>query len=60
MIHSVYIALLIFFGVTSLISFGLGIYLKDMFFVAIGLLLIIITVLIFCEVRKTQNDPFSH
>lgn len=58
--HIVYITLLIFFGTTSLISFGLGVYLADMFFVAIGVLLAIVTALIFWEVRKTKNDPFSH
>jgi len=58
--HIVYLALLIFFGITSLLSFGLGVYLKDMFFIAIGVLLVIVTALIFWEVKKTKNDPFSH
>ena len=58
--HIVYIALSIFFGLASLISFWLAIYLKDIFFILIGVLLVIITILIFLEVRKTKNDPFSH
>ena len=56
--HLVYIILLIFFGIICLISFGLGIYLKNRFFIAIGILLVIITALFFYEVRKTKNDPF--
>jgi len=44
----------------SLISFGLGIYSKDIFFIAIGTLLFATTVLIFGEIRKIDNDPFDH
>ena len=58
--HIVYIAFLIFFGMASLISFGLGVYLTNILFVAIGALLAVNTALVYWDVRKTKSDPFSH
>ena len=56
--HIVYIAFLIFFGVTSLISFGLGFYLTNILFVAIGALLAVDTALVSWKIRKTKNNSF--
>lgn len=56
--HIVYIAFLIFFGVTSLISFGLGVYLTNILFVAIGALLALDTALVAWKIRKTKNNSF--
>ena len=58
--HIIYIAFLIFFGMASLISFGLGLYLTNRLFVAIGALLAVNTALVYWDVRKTKSDPFSH
>ena len=44
----------------SLISFGLEIYSKDIFFIAIGALIFATIVLMFREIRKINNDPFDH
>lgn len=57
--HIVYIAFLIFFGVTSLISFGLGFYLTNILFVAIGALLAVDTALVSWKIRKIKNNSFS-
>ena len=56
--HIVYIAFLIFFGVTSIISFGLGVYLTNILFVSIGALLAVDTALISWKIRKTKNNSF--
>jgi len=56
--HIVYIAFLIFFGVTSLISFGLGFYLTNILFVAIGALLAVDTALVSWKISKTKNSSF--
>jgi len=56
--HIVYIAFLIFFGVTSLISFGLGVYLTNILFFAIGALLAVDTALVSWKIRKTKNSSF--
>lgn len=56
----IYVIILILVVMLSLISFGLGIYSKDIFFIAIGALLFATTVLIFGEIRKIDNDPFDH
>ncbi|MDD2940114.1 MAG: hypothetical protein PHW49_05190 [Acinetobacter harbinensis] len=56
----IYVIILILLVMLSLISFGLGIYSKDIFFIAIGALLFATTVLIFGEIRKIDNDPFDH
>ena len=56
--HIVYIAFLIFFGMTSLISFGLGVYLTNILFVAIGALLAVNTALVYWKIRKTKNNSF--
>ena len=56
--HIVYIDFLIFFGVTSLISFGLGFYLTNILFVAIGTLLALDTALVSWKIRKTKNNSF--
>jgi len=42
----------------GIFSFGIGIYSKDLFFLAIGGLLIIASLLIFFEFKKIKNDPF--
>ncbi|EZQ11701.1 hypothetical protein CL42_04155 [Acinetobacter sp. Ver3] len=56
-----YTFLLIFFVLLltgGVIGFGLGIYTKDLFFMAIGALLVVASILTYIESKKARRDPF--
>lgn len=44
--------------ITSLLSLWIGLKSKDFVLLAISLLLIIASILIFIEIRNIKNDPF--
>jgi len=50
--------ILILFLIATILSFGIGLYLKDLFFLAIGGLLIFASILIFLKCKKIKTDPF--
>jgi len=56
--YIVLLSILVCFLIASVLSFGIGLYLKDLFFLAIGGLLILASILIFFEYKKIKNDPF--
>lgn len=43
----------------GVIGFGLWIYTKDSFFMAIGALLVVASILTYLEAKKIKHDPFS-
>jgi len=57
--YTVLSAILICFLIASIFSFGIGLYAKDLFFLAIGGLLIFASLLIFLEAKKARCDPFQ-
>ncbi len=50
--------LLFISSITSLITFSLAGLAKDVFFLEIGVLFTIITLLVFAEIRSWKSDPF--
>jgi uncharacterized membrane protein len=42
----------------GIFSFGIEIYSKDTFFLPIGGLLVVASILLFLEFKKIKNDPF--
>ena len=54
-----YCVIFIFLLVATILSIGLAIYSKDMFFFAVAVLLIMASFLLFLEIKKIRNDPFS-
>ncbi len=50
--------LLFISSITSLITFSLAGLAKDVFFLGIGVLFTIITLLVFAEIRSWKSDPF--
>lgn len=58
--YIVLLSILVCFLIAVVLSFGIGLYLKDLFFLAIGVLLIFAAILIFFECKKVKNDPFLY
>ncbi len=50
--------LLFISSITSLITFSLAGLAKDVFFLEIGVLFTIITLLVFAEIKSWKSDPF--
>lgn len=50
--------LLLLSSITSLITFSLAYLAKDVFFLEIGVLFTIITLLVFAEIKSWKSDPF--
>ncbi|WP_436912991.1 hypothetical protein [Acinetobacter schindleri] len=56
--YIVLLSISVCFLIASVFSLGIGLYLKDLFFLAIGGLLILASILVFFEYKKIKNDPF--
>lgn len=56
--YIILLSILVCFLIAAVLSFGIGLYLKDLFFLAIGGLLVFASMLIFLECKKIKNDPF--
>jgi hypothetical protein len=56
---NIFSAILVCLLIASIVSLVIGIHSKDIFFLAIAALLIFASILIFSEIKKMKNDPFS-
>ncbi len=57
--HFLYIFLTIIFGTLSILCILAGAYLKDIYIILIGLLLSLVALLIFLQIKETIKNPFS-
>lgn len=58
--YIIYCVIFIFLLVITTLSIALTIYSKDMFFFAVTVLLSMASFLLFLEIKKIRNDPFSN
>lgn len=57
--YIIYCVIFISLLVATTLSSALAIYSKDMFFFTLAVLLIMASFLLFLEIKKVRNDPFS-
>lgn len=46
-------------GVLAVLSLGIGIFQQDSLFIIIGILMVIVTWLIYMQARQSLNNPFA-
>lgn len=57
--HIILKIILIGVGILAILSLGIGIFQQDGLFIVVGILLAIMTWLIYAQTRQSLNNPFS-